>query len=114
MNREPALTTGTVTALVAAVVVLLIACGVPITEEQKLAILGVIAAASPVVGAVLTRPQVTPNAAVVERVDADGLVRAGEGSELETGTTIREAGSLDADIGGWDGVEDTPRRAAGE
>ena len=59
-TREPALTVGAVVALVGAVLTLLIAFGVDLTEEQQNAILRVVAIAAPLVAAVVTRRFVTP------------------------------------------------------
>ena len=59
-EREPAVVIGTVTAAVAAVLALLIAFGVDLTQDQQVAILGVIAGVGPLVSAVLTRRKVTP------------------------------------------------------
>lgn len=93
-DSEPAITVGTVTAAVTAIIALLVALGIPITDDLKVAVIGVVAAGAPIVAALITRPRVTPNGSVVERI-ADGRVIAGEGSELTTGTDIRAAGSLE-------------------
>ena len=53
---EPSLWVG----LVTAVIILLVAFGVPITDDQKVAILGVVSAVLVIVGAFITRSQVTP------------------------------------------------------
>lgn len=110
MTREPAITLGMISGLVAAVLALLVAFGVGLSDAQTGAILAVIAAAGPVLSGLLTRPRVTPNPSVVERIDDSGMVVAGEGSELETGLPIREAGSLDDVIDIAD--MPTPRHAA--
>ena len=60
MKNEPAITIGTITAAVAAVLALLIAFGVDLTDEQTAAILGLVAAVGPIVAAILTRRRVTP------------------------------------------------------
>lgn len=64
MNTEPAITIGTVTAAVSAALALLVTFGVPLTEGQTAAILGVIAAVGPIVAAVWTRRRVTPTSQV--------------------------------------------------
>ena len=69
MTREPLITIGTLTALVAAVVALLVAFGVPLTGDQREAILGAAAVVAPLVVAFLSRPKVTPNATVAELVE---------------------------------------------
>jgi hypothetical protein len=53
---EPALWVG----LVEAVIVLLVAFGVPITADEKAAVIGLVSAVLAVVGAFITRSQVTP------------------------------------------------------
>jgi hypothetical protein len=56
ISHEPALWTG----LVDAVIVLLVAFGVPVTPEQKTAVLGVTAAVLAILSAIFVRSQVTP------------------------------------------------------
>lgn len=65
MKNEPAITIGSVTALVTALVGLLVAFGVPLSTEQQTAIIGLVAVAAPIVAALLIRRKVTP-------VDSDG------------------------------------------
>lgn len=69
MNREPLVTIATITAAVVAVIALLVAYGVDITEAQQNGILGVVAVVAPFVVAFLTRPKVTP---VDDPVSSDG------------------------------------------
>lgn len=59
-QREPAVVIGTVTAAVASVLALLVAFGVELTQDQQVAVLGVVAGVGPLVAAVLTRRKVTP------------------------------------------------------
>ena len=87
MTREPVVTTASITAGATAVVALLIALGVPISEEVRVALLGVVAVAAPLV-VIAARRWTVPAAAVVAHEDADGTVVAGEASELPTGTVI--------------------------
>ena len=60
MKNEPAITVGSVSAAVAAVLALLVAFGVPLDDAQQKAILGVVAAAGPIVAALITRRFVSP------------------------------------------------------
>lgn len=60
MKREPVLTVGGIGAAAAAVLALLVAFGVPLTDDQQTAILGVVAVIAPVVVAVIARRFVTP------------------------------------------------------
>lgn len=62
MKSEPAQIIGWLTAIVAAVITLLIAFGVQITADQRTAVLGLLAAIAPVVAAYAIRSQVTPTA----------------------------------------------------
>lgn len=56
IRREPAL----VAALIQAVIGALVAFGVPVTEPQKVALLGLWSALAPIVCGVVVRSQVTP------------------------------------------------------
>lgn len=62
LKVEPALVTGAVSA----VLVLVTAFGLPLTEDQKAAVLGSIVPVLVLVQALVTRGQVTPNAKVDE------------------------------------------------
>ena len=94
MKYEPLISVSSIVAAATAVVALLVAFGVPLTEDQKVAILGLVGVIAPVIVALVTRGRVTPNAAVVEGLDSSGIVYAGEANELPTGEPIRESGSL--------------------
>ena len=97
-TTEPVISTATVTSAVTAVLALLVAFGLPLTEEQQVAILGVTAVVAPLV-VIYARRWTVPAAQVVERVERQpegpDLVVAGEASELPTGQTVRAAGTLD-------------------
>lgn len=60
MKSEPVITIAGVQACVAAVLSLLVAFGVDITQEQQVAVLGVAATVLPVLFAIWTRSKVTP------------------------------------------------------
>lgn len=60
MRSEPVITTATITAAVAALLGLLVAFGVDLSDDQQKAILGVIAAVGPLVAAYFARSRVTP------------------------------------------------------
>jgi Na+/proline symporter len=60
MKREPLLTIGTITSVLAAVLALVVAFGVPLTDGQVQALLGLAAALAPVIVALLARSRVTP------------------------------------------------------
>lgn len=79
MKREPAITVGTVSAAVAAILALLVAFGLDVTEEQQTAILGVVAALGPIVAGVLIRGKVSPvdvDAPVDEDAATDDILDA--------------------------------------
>lgn len=90
-KTEPAITTGTIGAVAAAILTLVVAFQPDLlTEDQKVAILGVVAVAAPLVVALVTRPQVTPNASVVERLIGTEVV-AGEANDMiPSGEVVRE------------------------
>ena len=94
MKQEPLISISSIVAGATAVIALLVAFGVPLTEDQKVAILGLVGVLAPVIVALVTRGKVTPNAAVVEGLNSSGIVYAGEANELPTGEPIRESGSL--------------------
>lgn len=98
MKNEPLVTLASITAGVTALLALLVAFGIPITQEQQVAILGVVAVAAPFVVAVAGRGRVTPNANVVE-YSSGGTVLAGEANELPTDTAIRSLRDDDDDPG---------------
>jgi hypothetical protein len=60
MTREPLVTAATITALVTALIGLLVAFGVDLTDDQQTAVLGVVAVVAPLVVALFTRSKVTP------------------------------------------------------
>ena len=92
MKTEPVITTATITSTATAILALLIAIGLPISDDLRTAILGLVAVVAPLV-VIAARRWTVPAVNVVERIDGDRVV-AGEGSELPTGQDIREAGSL--------------------
>jgi hypothetical protein len=75
MDREPLLTTATVTALVTALIAVAVAFGLPIDDDKQAAILGFLGVLVPLVTALAARGSVT---SVKDPRDADGtpLVRA--------------------------------------
>ena len=94
LKNEPVVSAATISALVAALLSLLVEFGVPVTDGQQTAIQGLIAVLAPI-AVILVRKYVTPNANVVERAK-DGHVLAGEANELPTNTHVREVGDLGA------------------
>lgn len=61
--NEPAVTVAGITAAVSALIALGIAFGLPITDDQTAAILGVVAVVGPLVVGFVTRGKVSPTAA---------------------------------------------------
>lgn len=60
MDREPLVSTGVATAAVTAILTLLVAFGLSITDDQQSAILGVVAVLGPLVAVAFARNKVTP------------------------------------------------------
>lgn len=58
--REPVVTAATVAAVITAVVALLKSFGVPITDDQAIAITGLVGVIAPLVTALFARAKVTP------------------------------------------------------
>ena len=110
--REPVAIIMAGAAAVSASLTLAVAFGLEVTAEQREAILttGVSWAVLLVVLIPLIRARVTPRAAVVERVTPEGVVVAGEASELPTGTQVREIGTLAPDTP--TPLDPAPRHAA--
>lgn len=88
-SAEPALTVGTVSALVSALLALLVAFGIDIPEDVQTGILAVIATAAPIVAGIIARRYVTPSSRVVEQED-HGMIVAGKGHDtIAEGSRIR-------------------------
>ncbi len=58
LTTEPAITIGAVTAVIGAIISLLVALGLDISNEVQNALLGLIAVGAPLVSAILTRARV--------------------------------------------------------
>lgn len=81
MKEEPALSVGSITAAVTAVIALLVAYGFDISDQQQTAILGVVAVLAPVIAAAVTRSKVyseasTQKAANKAAVTGDATIPA--------------------------------------
>lgn len=88
MNTEPAWTVGSITAAVSALVGLLVAFGLPITDGQQNAILAFVGVAAPLVVAWLVRSRVVPSSQVVAKAETNGEITAGDGSVFTTGLVV--------------------------
>lgn len=60
MSREPLVSLASVTAFVSAVITVVVAFGVELSQEQTAGILGLVAVLAPAVVAIFTRSRVTP------------------------------------------------------
>ena len=60
MKNEPAVTVATITAVVAALLALLAAFGLSLSQDQTAAIMGVVAVLAPLVSGFITRGKVSP------------------------------------------------------
>ena len=76
MSREPLLTKATWVALVTAVIAVAVAFGLPLTDEQQKALIGLAGVLAPIAAAVWARSQVTP---VADPRDDDGTRLTPEG-----------------------------------
>lgn len=65
-STEPLFTVGTITAAVTAVIGLLVAFGLPVSDDQQTAILAVVAVAAPLAVAALARKRVYSPATVAK------------------------------------------------
>lgn len=94
IKAEPIVTAAVLVTIVSALLQLLVAFGLQVSDEQTEAILNIVTVAGPLLLAVpFIRRAVTANANVVER-EENGVVLAGDANELETGTYVRDAGDL--------------------
>lgn len=75
-NTEPATLTGTITAAAGAVITLLVAFGLNLSEEQSVAIMGVVIIAAPIIQGIVTRGQVY-SPSTVQRI-ANQAVETGD------------------------------------
>ncbi len=80
MRQEPAVLIGQVTAVVAAVLVLLRVFGLPLSEEQQSAIRGLVAVLAPLVAGLVIRRHVFAPATVERMVTGDEDVALGTGA----------------------------------
>lgn len=87
-NGEPVVTSAVVVALVAALIGLLVAFGVNVTDEQKVAILGVVTIAAPLVLAWVVRRKVTPTQNVAAAINQQGNTVAGPASDVTTNQPV--------------------------
>ena len=100
-TEEPALNTGAVTSAATALIALVVAFWPDLLDEtQKVAILGVVAVAAPMVVAAITRGKVRPNGSVAEYVDGDHVIAGEANDRIPEGDVVREV--------------DIPRRALGD
>lgn len=88
IKGEPALTTSTITSIVAAAVTLLVAFGLSLSNDQVVAITGFVAVIAPLVAGFVTRAQVTPSAEVAVKVDGTGELVAADALTTSNGTPV--------------------------
>lgn len=69
MQTEPAGMVATITGAVTAVIALLVAYGFDISNEQQVALLGVVAVIAPVIAGIVTRSKVASPASAIEAVN---------------------------------------------
>lgn len=99
--EEPALSVGAITASATAIIGLVVAFWPDLlSEDQKVAILAVVAVAAPMIVAAVTRGKVTPSTSVAERVDGDHVIAGEANDRVPEGSVVREV--------------DIPRRSLGD
>lgn len=87
-QREPTVIIGCITAAVAAVLALLVAFTVPISEAQQKAILGAIGPVALLVAVLVIRPKVTPNDKVGAFENDRGNLVAGPAASPANGAPV--------------------------
>lgn len=70
MNTQPVWSVNGIIAAVSAVIALAVAFGLPLTADQKVAIIGAVSVVAPLLAAAIANPKVTP---LVAPKDVDGL-----------------------------------------
>lgn len=98
--RDPLAVRAAAVSVVTVLVGLAIAFGVPITDEQKVALVGAAAVLAPIAVALLSRPKVTANAKVIARVTTRGRVVAGEAAEQPSETVVATGDEVEVDADG--------------
>ena len=68
-TSEPVITVATITAAVSAIIALLVAFGLDLSDDQRNAILGVVAVAAPIIAGALARGYVTPVSKAERSID---------------------------------------------
>lgn len=98
---EPAINTSRAVALVAAVIALVTAFGLPLDDKQTLAIIGLVTIAAPLVQGYLTRRKVTPADQVAAKLASPGsdIVVAGPALEnIDDGAEVQVFADDDPEI----------------
>lgn len=95
LSREPAAVTATITALVAALITLVVAFGLDLTKEQEVAIIGITAVLAPIIAGLITRTKVSPASTVVAQSVTSGAVVAGPASPLPDGSGVHVVSATD-------------------
>lgn len=70
MNTQPVWSVNGIIAAVSAVIALAVAFGLPLTADQKVAIIGAVSVVAPLLAAAIANPKVTP---LADPKDVDGL-----------------------------------------
>lgn len=104
MRREPVITAASISAAASAIITLLVAFGLPLTDQQTAAVMGVVAIVGTLVPALISRQVVTPVQPDV--LPADDVV----GESATDGTVGMD--EHDYSLGGTDpGYHPQPRRS---
>lgn len=90
-SSEPVANTTAVTVIAAAIIALVVAFWPALlTEDQKVALLGVVSVVAPFVVAAITRGKVTPNGAVLEWTNGREVVAGEANDQVQAGEWVRD------------------------
>lgn len=87
-SGEPILTTASLTAIIIAVIALLVAFGIPLTDDQQKAIIALVGVIAPFVVWAIARRSTTPSKNVAAVVDKTGHLVAGPAADAANQTRV--------------------------
>lgn len=88
MKAEPAITVASITAVVTAILSVLVVFGLPLSGDQQGVIVGAVGVVAAVVIGIITRTKVTPTDTVIAVKDKTGTAVAGPAAAQATGSEV--------------------------